>query len=199
MDTHEPENPAVVAHYDPGSNSDNARVEQRADLAWFANHHGLHALDVSDPLAPGLLSLTPLGGQSPERLALLDDGRLYALGGNTGVHVFELDADGGDDAIPLENGVPATGLAGDQGEELLFSIEVPAGTGALQVLSYGGSGDVDMLVRHGQPPTADEHDASSTRPGNNETVRIANPAAGTYYIRLTGSQDFSGVSLQARY
>src|SRR5699024_5077961 len=134
---------------------------------------------------------------SPQALYAAGDERLLALGDATGVHVFA--AGDGEDAIPLENGVPARDLEAGQDEALLFSIQVPEGADMLQVLSYGGRGDADLQVRHGQPPTADQHDAASTRPGNNETVRIAAPAAGTWYIRLVGTRAFSGASLQARH
>lgn len=199
IDIVDPAQPSLVAAYDAGASYGYTRVEQHHDRAWFANVDGLHALDVSDPTAPALLSVESLGGQAAERVSLID-GRLYVLGGNTGVHVFALDDDGGEgDAVPLENGVAVAGLDGGEGDELLFSIDVPEGAAALTVLSYGGRGDVDLLVRHGQPPTAEAYDARSTRPGNNESVRIAAPAAGTWYVALRGRQAFTGVSLQARH
>ncbi|WP_149194365.1 pre-peptidase C-terminal domain-containing protein [Luteimonas suaedae] len=197
IDIAEPQAPAVIGRYDAGDEESYTRVAQRHDRAWFGNNAGLHELDVSDPTAPVRTQLTALGHQSVARLAALDDGRLAALGGSSGVHLF---APGdGEDATPIENRIPVPGLEGTEGEGLLYAIEVPAGTAALHVLSYGGRGNVSLLVRHGQPPTDDEADGRSTRPGNNETVRIGNPAAGTWYIRLVGETAFSNVTLQARY
>lgn len=103
------------------------------------------------------------------------------------------------DAIELTNGVALTGLSGSAGSSTLYSIEVPAGESLLSVVTYGGRGDVSVYVSAGEVPTAEDHDRASTRPGNNETVRIVRPEATTYYILVVGERAFSGVSLQARH
>lgn len=103
------------------------------------------------------------------------------------------------DAIELTNGVALSGLSGGAGSSVLYSIEVPAGQRLLSVLTYGGSGDVSVYVSAGEAPTAADHDSGSARPGTNETVRISNPEAATYYVLVVGERAFSGVSLQARY
>ncbi|MFC4729297.1 S8 family peptidase [Coralloluteibacterium thermophilus] len=102
------------------------------------------------------------------------------------------------DATPIAAGEVVANLAGGAGAEHLFSIEVPAGTASLNVLTYGGTGDVSLYVSRGTEPSADSHDHRSVRPGTNETVRVANPAAGTYYVKVIGVAPFSRVSLQAR-
>ncbi|WP_139119827.1 pre-peptidase C-terminal domain-containing protein [Xanthomonas graminis] len=98
----------------------------------------------------------------------------------------------------LEPAVPITGLEGAAGTDHLFRLEVPVGTSNLRVLSYSGSGNVSLYMKWGSIPTATDHDVFSTRPGNNETLNVAAPAAGTYYVRLRGESAYSGVSLQAR-
>lgn len=198
LDIGDPAAPAVVGRYQAQRASDYSRVVQQGDRAWFSDVDGLHQLDVTNPTAPALIKLSALGGIPPESLSIARDGRLLAMGNTSGVHVFAPADDNGGGAAPIQPGVPVTGLEAEAGEALAFSIEVPEGADVLQILTYGGSGDVDLLVRHGQPPTADEHDAASSRPGNNETVRIRTPAAGTWYIRLVGTRAFRGVSLQAR-
>ena len=100
--------------------------------------------------------------------------------------------------IPLlEDGVPVRDLAGAAGDALLYRIEVPPGARSLRVLSYGGSGDVDLSVAHERLPTAEDADGRSRRPGNNETVAIVNPAPGTWFVRLEGVRAFARVSLRA--
>jgi hypothetical protein len=198
IDIANPAAPVVVGHYDSGKDDQYTHVAQRGDRAWFADTDGVHELDVADPTQPAQVKLTPTGHQGVQRLAALDDGRLFALGGTTGVHVFAAD-DSAPGATPLENKVPATGLAGAAGEELLFAIEVPAGAGMLNILSYGGSGDVGLLAKRGGVPTQGDADGRSSRPGNSETIRIINPAPGTYYIKVTGMKAFGKVTLQARY
>lgn len=112
--------------------------------------------------------------------------------------------DGGGDtgpgeAIELGNGVPVTGMAGGAGEQLVFALDVPAGALALNLRSFGGSGDVSMYVKFGEPGGPDAYDARSTRPGNTETVVIARPQAGTYYVTLVGERPFAGVTVRGSF
>ncbi|MCW5580305.1 MAG: lamin tail domain-containing protein [Luteimonas sp.] len=99
----------------------------------------------------------------------------------------------------LSNGVPVGGHAGAAGDEIVYRIEVPAGATGLRVLSYGGSGDASLYVAHGRVPTTSDFDARSQRPGNNETVAVAAPAAGTWFIKLVGVRAFANVSLRASF
>ncbi|WP_250461691.1 S8 family peptidase [Microbulbifer litoralis] len=109
--------------------------------------------------------------------------------------------DGGGDPDPepgdgeLENGVAETNLSGGSGEELLFTLEVPAGASNLQFEISGGSGDADLYVRYGAAPTTSSYDCRPYQGGNNETCSISNVQAGTYYVMLRGYSAFSGVSL----
>lgn len=199
VDIADPAAPVVVGRFEAGDAGDYTHVAQRGDRAWYADNNGVHELDVSDPTQPVEIGLTPTGHQGVQRLAALDDGRLLALGGSTGVHVFAAGDDTGPDATPLENKVPVKGLQGAAGDEQLFSIEVPAGAALLNVLAYGGSGDISLYAKRDGEPGPDDADARSERPGNSETIRIANPAAGTYYIKVVGVKAFKGLSLQARY
>src|SRR5690606_25305460 len=103
------------------------------------------------------------------------------------------------DATPVLNGVALRGLSGAAGSETLYSLEVPSGaSGPLSIMTSGGSGDLTLLVSHGEEPTDDAADYRSSRPGNNETVRINAPQAGTYYIKLVGVRAYSNVRLVAR-
>ncbi len=104
------------------------------------------------------------------------------------------------DATPIANGVAVTGLSGTAGSETLYSITVPEGArGPLSITTTGGSGNVNLLVSFEAEPTDADADFRSTRPGNNETVRINSPQAGTYYIKLVGARAYSNVRLQARH
>ncbi|MDX1454622.1 MAG: S8 family serine peptidase, partial [Gammaproteobacteria bacterium] len=105
---------------------------------------------------------------------------------------------GGGDTV-LDNGVAKTDLSGAQGEELLFTMDVPAGASDLSFVMSGGSGDADLYVRFGQAPTTSSYDCRPYRSGNNETCNISNVQAGTYYVMLRGYSAFSGVSLTGSY
>ncbi len=198
IDIANPAAPAVVGSF-AGEGSDFNKVVIRGDRAWFADVAGVHELDISDPTQPAQVGLTATGHQGVQRLAALDDGRVLALGGNTGVHVLSADGDSGPDATPLENKVPVGGLAGEAGDALLFSIEVPDGAAMLNVLAYGGSGDISLYASRDAEPSPGNADGHSERQGNSETIRVANPAAGTYYIKVLGVKAFDRVTLQARY
>lgn len=198
IDIADPAAAAVVGRHPADGAQQSPRLAQRLDRAWYASADGVQQLDVADPTDPRPMGAPlSLGGQTAERLLALDDGRLVALGTLSGVHVFAGEDDGA--ATPLENGVPATGLGGGAGSARLFSIEVPEGAAALTVLAYGGSGDVRLRLRHGAPPDDTGDDAASDRPGNNEIVRIAGPAAGTWYLRLEADAAYGGVAVQARW
>ena len=86
-------------------------------------------------------------------------------------------------------------LTGQSGGDKLYSFTAEAGK-VLTIMTNGGTGNVSLYVKRGDVPTASSHDAFSTRAGNSETVRFTAPAAGTYYILLSGT--YSGVSITAR-
>jgi serine protease len=102
-------------------------------------------------------------------------------------------------ARPITNKVPVKGLAGATGAELVYALQVPVGATSLSFMTYGGTGDVSLLVRYGSVPTKTASDASSVHLGNNETVRIAVARGGTYYVKVVGVQAFAGVTLEARH
>ena len=104
-------------------------------------------------------------------------------------------------AVPttLANGIPITGIYGGRNSEQLFSIDVPAGRPALVVKTWNGTGDVDLYVKRGSPPTTSDYDDSSAVGRTEEEVSISNPAAGTWYILLHAADNFNNVTLRATY
>ena len=97
-------------------------------------------------------------------------------------------------------------LAGVAGSETLYRIVIPEGTSTLQVSTQGfsSSGDVDLYLKFGKPvscqgslsvSTACNDDYRSENPGSNENISLANPAAGDWYIDLSGYEAYSGVTL----
>lgn len=100
-------------------------------------------------------------------------------------------------ATGLENNgiVPAVG--GGAGSARLFTITIPAGTGALVVRTTGGGGDADLFVRLGVLPTAQTHDCASTGPTAEERCVISTPTAGVWYVVVQGYTAYSGVALTA--
>jgi len=100
----------------------------------------------------------------------------------------------------LLNGVPVEGLSGASGERLTYSYEVPGDAFILSFYTYGGTGDADLLVKKGSPPTSDSDvDWFSDAFENREFVTLYQPGADTYYPSVLGYDNFSGVTLIASH
>jgi uncharacterized protein (TIGR03437 family) len=106
----------------------------------------------------------------------------------------------------LAANVPMSGLGGILGSESFYKVTVPAGATSLTLSTSGGTGDVDLYVRNGKPPACQLSDYvfepctldfASTQDGNSESVTVSSPAAGDWYIDLSGFQDYAGVTLTA--
>jgi hypothetical protein len=101
--------------------------------------------------------------------------------------------------ISLTNGVPATGLSGAASSETMYAITVPSGQDDLTISISGGTGDCDLYVKKDTTPTTSSYDYRPFLVGNNETVTVTSPAAGTYYIMLRGYIAYAGLTLTAAY
>ncbi|WP_426754699.1 PPC domain-containing protein [Myxococcus sp. Y35] len=100
----------------------------------------------------------------------------------------------------LDNGVPVNGLSGTVGAwSSVYTLEVPAGATNLQFVTTGGTGNSDLYVKHGAPPSDTSYDCRSTGSATHETCAIPAVQAGTYYVRVHGPTPFSGVSLTGSY
>ena len=106
---------------------------------------------------------------------------------------------GGGGGGTLTNGVAVTNLSGASGAQQQFSIVVPAGQSLLTVKLSGGTGDADLYVRAGSPPTLQTFDCRPFITGNNETCTFNNPAANTYFVMLNGFTAYSGATLVATF
>lgn len=56
-----------------------------------------------------------------------------------------------------------------------------------------------MFVKIGAEPSAADNDYSSMHAGNNESVVVTRPLAGTYYIKVVGVKAYLGVSVQGNF
>ena len=99
----------------------------------------------------------------------------------------------------LVSGDPVTGIAGEAGSERFYGIVVPSGAPGLTVSISGGTGDVDLYVRHGDLPMAYVYDCRPLRSGNDETCTFTAPASGHWYIMLRGHAAYTDVSLVASH
>ncbi|MEY4607926.1 MAG: hypothetical protein RL625_143 [Gemmatimonadota bacterium] len=99
--------------------------------------------------------------------------------------------------IPLTSGTAVTGISGKVGDYILYRVYVPEGATSLKFEMSGGTGDFDLYVRRGTPPTYTQWQCRPYAGGNNETCTFANPASGTWYAMLDVYEDGAGVSLKA--
>lgn len=103
-------------------------------------------------------------------------------------------------------GTPVTNLSSSAARNsiVLYRVFVPTGTTNLTVTLAGGTGDVDLLVRQGQPPAASTAASStmcrSENAANGETCSFTAAGGltkGTWYIGLLLWDPYAGVTLTA--
>ena len=81
-----------------------------------------------------------------------------------------------------------------------YTIDVPSGATDLTLTTSGGTGDVSLYTKYNAYPTAAVNDGSSTTGSSNtESIVIASPSTGTYYVSILGSAASTGVTLNADY
>lgn len=98
----------------------------------------------------------------------------------------------------LQNGVAKTELQATTGDEIVFTMDVPAGATDISFNMSGGAGDADLYVKFGSAPTDTSYDCRPYESGNNE-VCAPTDTGGTYYVRLKAYSTFSGVSLTGSF
>ena len=100
--------------------------------------------------------------------------------------------------IPLTSGTSVS-VAGVIGDYILYRIYVPSGKTGLSVTMSGGTGDLDLYVRRGTPPTTSSGGFAcrSWNAGNSESCSFTNPASGTWYVLIDVYEDGAGASLRA--
>jgi serine protease len=99
----------------------------------------------------------------------------------------------------LENGVTKSSLSANTGEQLSFTMEVPAGATDLTFDMSGGTGDADIYVKFGSAPTSSNYDCRPYKSGNAESCPISSAQAGTYYVNVVAYSGFSGVNLTGSF
>jgi hypothetical protein len=89
-------------------------------------------------------------------------------------------------------------LAQPAGSLKYFILEVPDGLSEMSVRirpGAAGSGDADLYVRYGEPPTTGAYDCRPFSSTSNETCTTSLPRAGTYYVMLRGFSAYNDVTL----
>ncbi|MET0405304.1 MAG: M4 family metallopeptidase [Cystobacter sp.] len=101
--------------------------------------------------------------------------------------------------LPLSNGSAVIGLSGGTGSRRYLKLDVPQGQSRLSFHMSNGSGDANLYVRRGELPSPEVHDCKSQLSGNVDSCTLSTPAAGTWYVLVTGASAYSGVRLLGTY
>ncbi|MGB0220007.1 MAG: pre-peptidase C-terminal domain-containing protein [Sinimarinibacterium flocculans] len=99
----------------------------------------------------------------------------------------------------LQNGVAMSGLSGASGSEQIYRLAVPAGASNLQISISGGSGDADLYVQFGTPPTLGSFDCRPYLVGNSESCDFPAPDEGDWFVMVQGYSAYSGLTLLASF
>jgi serine protease len=99
----------------------------------------------------------------------------------------------------LTKGVAVTNISEATGKSTVYTFVVPTGASNLTFKTSGGSGDMDLYAKLGSAPTTSSYSWSSTGSTTTESITVAAPTAGTYYVMVYGYASASGVSLVADY
>ncbi len=100
----------------------------------------------------------------------------------------------------LTNGQTIT-INSDGAEKPTYSFDIPVNASDLVIQSSGGTGDVDLYVKAGSEATLNNWDYRPYKGGNNETVNVATPQQGIWYVMGNpyGNRVFDNVSLTASW
>ena len=99
----------------------------------------------------------------------------------------------------LQNGVAVTNIAANVGALLPYTLVVPGGASNLHFNTSGGTGDADLYVKFGSPPTLSDFDCVSGTETTTESCVLPSATAGTWYVLVNAYSKISGVSLVGSY
>lgn len=85
------------------------------------------------------------------------------------------------------------------GQSATYTFVVPTGASNLTFKMTGGTGDGDLYTKLGSAPTTTSYLAKSDGSTNTETITVAAPTAGTYYLLANAYAAVSGASIVASY
>ena len=93
----------------------------------------------------------------------------------------------------------AVSFSGATGQSATYTFVVPSGASNLSFKMSGGTGDGDIYTKLGSAPTTTSYLAKSDGSTNTESILIASPTAGTYYLLANAYATVSGASIVATY
>ena len=105
----------------------------------------------------------------------------------------------GTDVRVLGKNCRRSNVSAAAGDLVYFYLQIPAGTTQLRIRTSGGTGDANLYANAPGWATTTAYQQRSVNAGNRETLTVANPPAGYYYISLQAASAFSGVALSTEF
>jgi len=96
----------------------------------------------------------------------------------------------------VTNGTTLSGLSGAEDSLRCYEINLPPGATNLNVQTYGGVGDCDLIQVYHRP-NFDYY--TSEDDGNQERIFVSSPDSGKWYIGLSGWENYSGLNLSVSF
>jgi vibriolysin len=127
---------------------------------------------------------------------------IHAYSTFSGVSIKGTYGGGGGGGNVLTNGVETATYSGASGSMTCWTLNVPAGKSQVvftQTGKTGNTGDADLYVRQGSPPTTTTYTCRPYLSGNNETCTISAPAAGTWYACSRGYSAYTNVTMKGTH
>ena len=84
------------------------------------------------------------------------------------------------------------------GDRELYVIDVPAGSNRIDITTYGGRGEMQLMLGYEMDPLPNQNAGTSVRPGVNQAIGVSNPAQGRYILAISATQDTSGSRLMVK-
>lgn len=100
--------------------------------------------------------------------------------------------------VEIDFGTVLDDLSGAEGSKTYYKVTVPEHINYMRIMTYKGSGDVDLYVRYGERATLKKFDCRPYKDGNREECAYFTPKAGTYYMMLHGYKAYEGVRFFAK-
>ncbi len=102
------------------------------------------------------------------------------------------------DGIPTSPGTAMLLPAMASGDRELYVIDVPAGSNRIDITTYGGRGEMQLMLGYEMDPLPNQNAGTSVRPGVNQAIGVSNPAQGRYILAISATQDTSGSRLMVK-